>query len=135
MLLMVLAVGLLLWEAAADKPKPRRRAAKEQAAPRTRPAPRGRIQTREKPRRMIVATPELRHTEVPPAAPAHPAEMRLTEIFVDPADPTGSFAIIDGAAVRVGEEIRGHRVAEVRADRVLLGKAGEFELVPNTEER
>ena len=33
-------------------------------------------------------------------------------------------AIIDGVAVRAGEEVRGHRVAEVRPDRVLLDPEG-----------
>ena len=60
--------------------------------------------------------------------PAPIGELVLTEIVVDPADPLGTFAVIDGTACRPGDLIRGWSVYAVDPGRVRLGKTGDVTL-------
>ncbi len=71
----------------------------------------------------------------PVIVPVDPTTLRLSDIVIDPTDPSASFAVIDGVAVRVGETIGGHPVREVLPDRVLIGEESEVVLLPQEEDR
>ena len=75
-------------------------------------------------------TPPVDHTP-----PVDPTTLRVSDIVIDPMDPSVRFAVIDGVAIRAGETIGGHRVQKVLPDRVLIGEEGTIVLLPSKEER
>ncbi len=133
-LMTVFACGLLLWESVTEKPAPGISADRPRAASREIPGPPRQIARKEAPARAVKPLPEP-PPPPPVIVPVDPATLRLSDIVIDPTDPSARFAVIDGVAVRAGERIGGHPVREVLPDRVLIGEESEVLLLPEEEDR
>lgn len=130
----VLACVLLLWESISDQPSPPSSPRPPRVTSRERPKPPQQVARKVPPAAVVAPLPEPAPPP-PVVVPVDPATLRLSDIVIDPEDPSVRFAVIDGVAVRAGETIGGHPVREVRADRVLIGEESEVTLLPHEEDR
>lgn len=134
-LLVLLASGLLLWEAASlGKPAQSRRPPGPRVVASRAPSPPALAVTKPEPEPTVAVSPPPPPPPVEPAAPVDPKTLHVSDILVDPLDPAARFAVIDGVAVRAGETIGGHQVVKVLPDRVLIGEEGIELLLPQTED-
>ena len=134
-LVTVLACAVLLWESVAGNVPSRPRPGRSQVSSRVRPKPPQLVAARQDPVKVVRPVPPPPPPPPPVAQPVDLATLRLSDIVIDPVDPSARFAVVDGVAVRAGESIGGHTVREVLPDRVLIGEESEVMLLPSDEDR